>query len=46
MTRLSEALEPEFVEQALGLGANDYWVKASFDFKQLKDRLDQLIPNA
>jgi CheY-like chemotaxis protein len=23
--------DPEFVEQALGLGANDYWVKGSFD---------------
>ena len=23
--------EPEFVDQALGLGANDYWVKGTFD---------------
>jgi CheY-like chemotaxis protein len=23
--------DPEFVEQALSLGANDYWVKGTFD---------------
>ena len=33
-----------FVAQAMRKGANDYWVKASFDFGQLKDRLEKLIP--
>jgi len=23
--------DPDFIEQALGLGANDYWVKGTFD---------------
>ena len=27
--------EPEFVEQALSLGANDYWVKGTFDADSL-----------
>jgi CheY-like chemotaxis protein len=27
--------DPEFVEQALGVGANDYWVKGTFDFGTL-----------
>ena len=35
-----------FIEDALRKGATDYWIKASFDFKQLKDRLDQLLPPA
>ncbi len=27
--------DPEFVEQALSLGANDYWVKGTFDLTTL-----------
>jgi CheY-like chemotaxis protein len=27
--------DPEFVEQALSLGANDYWVKGTFDAETL-----------
>lgn len=27
--------DPEFVEQALSLGANDYWVKGSFELSSL-----------
>ena len=34
-----------FIEDAMRRGANDYWVKASFDFGQLKDRLEKLIPS-
>jgi hypothetical protein len=35
-----------FIEDALRKGATDYWVKASFDFGQLKSRLEKLIPAA
>ena len=42
----SAVADRAFIDDAIQKGANDYWVKASFDFKQLKDRLDQLIPNA
>src|SRR5215208_1567776 len=28
--------EPEFVEQALSLGANDYWVKGTFSMETLE----------
>ena len=27
--------DPEFVEQALGLGANDYWVKGAFNLESI-----------
>jgi CheY-like chemotaxis protein len=31
--------DPEFVEQALSLGANDYWVKGTFDLARLQSWL-------
>ena len=31
--------DPEFVEQALSLGANDYWVKGSFNMDTLEQWL-------
>lgn len=31
--------DPEFVEQALSLGANDYWVKGTFDLASLENWL-------
>ena len=31
--------DPEFVEQALRLGANDYWVKGTFDLATLENWL-------
>ncbi len=31
--------DPEFVEQALSLGANDYWVKGTFDLAALENWL-------
>jgi CheY-like chemotaxis protein len=34
-----------FIDDAIRKGASDYWVKASFDFAQLKDRLEKLIPS-
>ena len=40
----SAVADRNFIEEAIRKGANDYWVKASFDFSQLKDRVDQLIP--
>ena len=39
----SAVADKGFIEDALRRGANDYWVKASFDFGQLKDRLERLI---
>ena len=40
----SAVADKGFIEDALRKGASDYWVKASFDFAQLKDRLEKLIP--
>ena len=31
--------DPEFVEQALSLGANDYWLKGTFDLAKLESWL-------
>ena len=31
--------DPEFVEQALSLGANDYWMKGTFDLSTLENWL-------
>lgn len=31
--------DPEFVEQALGLGANDYWVKGAFNLESIEQWL-------
>ena len=42
----SAVADKGFIEDAMRKGANDYWVKASFDFAQLKDRLEKLIPPA
>jgi CheY-like chemotaxis protein len=42
----SAVADRAFIDDAIRRGANDYWIKASFDFKQLKERLDQLLPNA
>ena len=33
-----------FIDDALRKGANDYWVKASFNFSELKVRLERLMP--
>jgi CheY-like chemotaxis protein len=40
----SAVADRAFIEDALRKGATDYWIKASFDFKMLKERLEQLIP--
>ena len=40
----SAVADRTFIEDALRKGATDYWIKASFDFKMLKERLDQLSP--
>ena len=42
----SAVADKGFIEDAMRKGASDYWVKASFDFAQLKDRLEKLIPPA
>ena len=39
----SAVADRSFIEDALRRGANDYWIKASFDFGQLKERLERLI---
>lgn len=40
----SAVADRNFIEEAIRKGATDYWVKASFDFGQLKDRVDRLVP--
>ena len=40
----SAVADRNFIDEAIRKGADDYWVKASFDFGQLKDRLDDLLP--
>src|SRR5215212_6851483 len=40
----SAVADKGFIEDALRRGANDYWVKASFNFTELKDRLEKLMP--
>ena len=40
----SAVADRNFIEEAKRKGATDYWVKASFDFNQLRDRVDQLVP--
>lgn len=36
--------DPDFREAVRARGANDYWVKASIDFRKLEERIDALIP--
>ena len=36
--------DPDFRETVRARGANDYWVKASIDFRNLEERIDALIP--
>lgn len=36
--------DPQFRQLARDKGANDYWVKASFDFRSLEQRLANFIP--
>ena len=40
----SAVADRNFIDDALRRGATDYWIKASFDFKQLKERLEELLP--
>ena len=40
----SAVADRNFIDEAIRKGANDYWVKASFDFTQLKDRIEHLVP--
>ena len=42
----SAVADRNFIDEALRRGANDYWIKASFDFGQLKERLSKLIAQA
>lgn len=37
--------DPVFRECVRQIGANDYWVKASIDFRSLQERLEQFIPS-
>jgi CheY-like chemotaxis protein len=36
--------DPKFRQLAQEKGANDYWVKASFDFRNLEQRLSSFFP--
>lgn len=36
--------DPNFRQAVRERGANDYWVKASMDFRKLEERIDALIP--
>ena len=40
----SAVADRNFIDEAIRKGATDYWVKASFDFNQLKDRIEHLVP--
>ena len=39
----SAVADRQFIEEARRKGADDYWVKASFDYGQLKDRIEGLF---
>jgi CheY-like chemotaxis protein len=39
----SAVADPQFREHALSKGADDYWVKASFDFSTIKERLQPFV---
>lgn len=36
--------DPAFCQRVRERGANDYWVKASIDFRSLEERLEALMP--
>jgi CheY-like chemotaxis protein len=40
----SAVADRNFIDEAIRKGATDYWVKASFDFNQLKERIRQIVP--
>jgi len=40
----SAVADRNFIDEAIRKGATDYWVKASFDYNQLKDRIEHLVP--
>ncbi len=40
----SAVAEARFQQQMLNEGANDFWVKAAFDFGQLRERHKQYLP--
>lgn len=42
----SAVADRQFIDEAIRKGATDYWVKASFDFTQLKNRIEHLVPNS
>lgn len=41
----SAVADRNFIEEAIRKGATDYWVKASFDFNELKERIARLMPD-
>ena len=42
----SAVADRNFIDEAIRKGATDYWVKASFDFNELKDRIEHLVPGS
>ncbi len=41
----SALADPQFRQTAKSRGANDYWVKASIDFRSLGERLEPYMPS-
>jgi CheY-like chemotaxis protein len=41
----SALADPQFSQTAMLRGANDYWVKASIDFRNLGERLQPYLPD-
>src|SRR5687768_12285488 len=39
----SAVSDPQYRAHALAKGANDYWLKAGFDFDELKRRIDSFV---
>jgi CheY-like chemotaxis protein len=42
----SAVADPQFRDHAMSKGADDYWVKASFDFSKLKQQIERFVSAA
>ena len=41
----SAVSDRDFIDYALGKGATEYWVKASFEYTELPEKLGKLVPH-
>jgi CheY-like chemotaxis protein len=41
----SAVADPDFVQYARNKGATDYWLKASFPYTELRQKLARLLPS-